>query len=93
MVALVARNQGLALGDARAKEVGLKGDFFTGYSDCPPFTRAVLLHSMPKLDITQLKMTTEYARWIYVTEDPYKPGDAKADNPGTPNTCRFSAKN
>jgi hypothetical protein len=62
MVALVARNQGLALGDAWAKEVGLKGDFFTGYSDYPSFTRTVLLHSMPKFDFTQLKMTTKYAR-------------------------------
>lgn len=68
-------------GDAWAKEERLKGDYFGGYSDYPPFTRAVLLHSMATLDITQLKMTTKYARWIYVTEDPYKLGNPKADNP------------
>lgn len=68
-------------GDAWAKEDRLKGDYFGGYSDYPPFTRAVLLHSLPKLDVVQLRMTTKYARWIYVTEDPYRPGDPKADNP------------
>lgn len=68
-------------GDAWAKEARLKGDYFGGYSDFPPFTRGVLLHSLAKLDVTQLRMTSKYAKWIYVTEDPYKPGDPKADNP------------
>ena len=68
-------------GDAWPKEDRLKGDYFGGASDYPPFTRAVLLHSQKSLDKVALKMTQKYARWVYVTEDPYKPNDPKADNP------------
>jgi len=62
-------------------ESQLKGDYFGGYADYPPFTRAVLVHSLAKLDPERLAMVRKYARWVYVTDDPYRPGDAKADNP------------
>ena len=62
-------------------EERLAGDYFGGYADYPPFTRAVLLHSQPKLDRTALRMVRKYARWVYVTEAPYRPGDPKAANP------------
>ena len=63
------------------KEVRLKGDYFGGYSDYPPFTRAVLVYSQPQLDVESLKMIRKYCRWVYITEDQYEPGDPKADNP------------
>lgn len=63
------------------EEKTLHGDFFGGYSDYPPSTRCVLVHSMKKIDPAKVKMIRKYARWIYVTEDPYKVGDPKADNP------------
>jgi hypothetical protein len=63
------------------KEDRLKGDYFGGYSDHPPFTRAVLLHSQPKLDKASLKMVRKYARWVYITDVEYRPNDPKATNP------------
>lgn len=63
------------------KEERFKGDYFGGYSDYPPFTRGVLLHSQPELDTASLRMVRKYARWVYVTEAPYRPGDPKAANP------------
>lgn len=63
------------------EEERIHGNYFGGYSDYPPFTRAVLLHSMAKVDPAQVQMVRKYARWIYVTEDPFKPGDPQADNP------------
>jgi hypothetical protein len=63
------------------KEERLKGDYFGGYSDYPPFTRAVLVHSQPKLDRASLKMVRKYARWVYVTDAEYRPNDPKAANP------------
>jgi hypothetical protein len=68
-------------GDAWPKEERLKGDYFGGYADYPPFTRAVLLHSQPKLDKAALRMVRKYSRWVYVTEGLYRPGDPKAANP------------
>ncbi len=62
-------------------EAKLKGDYFGGYSDFPPFTRAVLTYSQPTLDPNTLAMVRKYARWVYVTEDQYRPNDPKADNP------------
>lgn len=59
----------------------LKGDYFGGYADYPPFTRGVLVHSMPALDPAKLRTVRKYARWVYVTEDPYRPNDPAADNP------------
>lgn len=67
--------------DAWPTEAKLKGDYFGGYSDYPPFTRAVLAYSQPKLDAASLAMVRRYARWVYVTEDEYRVNDPKADNP------------
>jgi hypothetical protein len=63
------------------KEERLRGDKPGGYADYPPFTRGVLVHSQPTLDRAALRMVRKYARWIYVTEGLYRPGDAKAANP------------
>lgn len=63
------------------EEARLKGDYFGGYSDYPPFTRAVLVHSQPKFDPPPLQMVRRYARWVYVTDDRYDPNDPQADNP------------
>jgi hypothetical protein len=68
-------------GDTWPSEVRLKGDYFGGYSDYPPFSRAVLVHSQANLDKSALRMVRRYARWVYVTEAPYKPGDPTAANP------------
>jgi hypothetical protein len=68
-------------GNAWPKEERLKGDYFGGYADYPPFTRGVLLHSQEKLDKTALRMARKYTRWVYVTEGVYRPGDPKAANP------------
>jgi hypothetical protein len=45
-------------------EARLKGDYFGGYSDYPPFTRAVLLHSQAKWDPKPLATVRKYARWV-----------------------------
>ena len=68
-------------GDSWPKEERLKGDYFGGYSDYPPFSRCVLLHSQAKLDRPSLKMVRKYVRWVYVTESPYRAGDPQAANP------------
>ena len=68
-------------GDAWPAEARLKGDYFGGYSDYPPFTRGVLVHSQPTLDTAALRMTRQYSRWVYVTEAPFRPNDPKAANP------------
>lgn len=68
-------------GNAWPKEERLKGDYFGGYSDYPPFTRAVLLHSQEKLDHAAIQMARKYSRWLYVTEAVYKPDDPKLLNP------------
>jgi hypothetical protein len=68
-------------GHSLPNEERLKGDYFGGYADHPPFTRAVLLHSQPTLDLASLRMLCKYVRWVYVTESAYRPGDAKATNP------------
>ena len=68
-------------GNAWPKEERLKGDYFGGDSDYPPFTRGLLLHSQTKLDRAALQMARKYVRWVYVTEGVFKPGDPKAANP------------
>lgn len=67
--------------DSWPSEVQLRGDYFGGYSDYPPFSRGVLLHSQANLDKAALRMARKYARWVYVTEAPYKSGDPTAANP------------
>lgn len=68
-------------GNAWPTETRLKGDYFGGYADYPPFTRAVLVHSMATLDPQSLQMVRRHARWIYVTDDPYRESDPQAENP------------
>ncbi|HEY7326343.1 MAG TPA: spherulation-specific family 4 protein [Gemmataceae bacterium] len=68
-------------GGSWPKEERLKGDYFGGYADYPPFTRAVLLYSQPKIERTAIRMMRKYVRWIYVTEAEYRPDDPKANNP------------
>ena len=68
-------------GDSWPKEERLKGDYFGGYADYPPFTRGVLLYSQPKLDRASVRMVRQYARWLYVTDAEYRLGDPKAANP------------
>jgi hypothetical protein len=68
-------------GDTWPKEERLKGDYFGGYSDFPPFTRCVLLHLQTTLDKAALRMVRKYVRWVYVTEAVYRAGDPKAANP------------
>lgn len=68
-------------GNSWPPEERLKGDYFGGHADYPPFTRAVLVHSQPRLDKASLRMVRKYARWVYVTEAPYRPGDPAAANP------------
>jgi hypothetical protein len=62
-------------------EERLKGDRPGGYADHPPFTRGVLVHSLADFDPERLRMVRKYARWVYVTEGPFRPGDPKAANP------------
>lgn len=62
-------------------EQRLKGAVPGGYGDYPPFHRGILLHSQPVLDLAELRTARQYVRWIYVTDDVYRPGDPQADNP------------
>jgi len=57
-------------------EEAMRGDYFGGYADYPPFTRAVLVHSYKTFDHAKFNMIRKYARWVYVTHDRF---DAKAD--------------
>lgn len=68
-------------GDAWASEEYLKGDFDGGYADFPPFTRAMLVHSQPKLDRDALRLARKHVRWVYATEALFKSGDPAASNP------------
>jgi hypothetical protein len=68
-------------GNAWPAEERLKGDYFGGYADYPPFTRGLLLHSQSELDRSALKMARRYVRWVYVTDGLYRPGDPQAANP------------
>jgi len=67
-------------GNAWPKEERLKGDFFGGYADYPPFTRALVLHSQKELDRNALRMARKYSRWVYVTDAEFREGD-KHSNP------------
>jgi hypothetical protein len=59
----------------------LHGNYFGGYSDYPPFTRATLMYGQNKLDAKAVQATIRYARWIYVTQDTFFPNDAANPNP------------
>lgn len=62
-------------------ETKLHGDYFGGYSDYPPSTRATLIHSQPKCDTAAMRMARKYTRFIYVTHDTFKPNDPAHPNP------------
>ncbi len=68
-------------GDSWPTEARLHGDYFGGYADHPPFSRALLLYSQSDLDGDALQMARRYVRWVYITEDEYRAGDPSADNP------------
>lgn len=68
-------------GDDWPEPQRLKGDYFGGYSDYPPFTRAVLVHSLEKFDPRPLQVVRQHARWVYFTNDLYRVNDPKVDNP------------
>jgi hypothetical protein len=68
-------------GSAFPPEDRLKGDRPGGYADHPPHTRAVLIHTQPRLNERWLQMARKYVRWVYVTEGPFRPGDPTAANP------------
>lgn len=59
-------------------EPALKGDFFGGYADYPPFTRGVLIHSCPEWNADEFARIAKYTRWVYVTDDVY---ETESDNP------------
>ena len=62
-------------------EKTLKGDYFGGHADYPAYRRASLVHSMKVLDAQQVQSMARHTRWIYVTEDRYKPNTPGAENP------------
>lgn len=68
-------------GDAWPSEARLHGDYFGGYADYPPFSRALLLYSQAEFDADALRMARRYVRWVYITEDEYRAGDPTAGNP------------
>jgi len=65
--------------NAWPKAERLKGDYFGGYSDYPPFMRGVLMHSQKELDRDALRMTRKHARWVYITEGVFDPNDKKSN--------------
>ncbi|HET6424117.1 MAG TPA: spherulation-specific family 4 protein [Planctomycetaceae bacterium] len=60
-------------------EATLKGDYFGGYADYPPWARSVLMHTRPKFDAAEFARIKKYSRWVYVTDDVFR--DVKKDNP------------
>jgi hypothetical protein len=65
--------------NAWPKEERVKGDHFGGYSDYPPFTRGVLVHSQKDIDRDALRTTRKYVRWLYVTDGVFDPNDKKSN--------------
>lgn len=60
-------------------EATLKGDYFGGYAEYPPWTRSVLMHTRPKFEPAEFAKIKKYSRWVYVTDDVFR--DVKTDNP------------
>ena len=85
-------------GSAWPSEESLHGNYFGGYSDFPPYTRCVLVHSTSQLDPVRLRMARKYARWFYITESPFRANDPEASNPWArlsghlPRLCRELSK-
>jgi hypothetical protein len=65
-------------GNSFPDEATLKGDYFGGNADYPPFTRAGLVHSRETWDDERFATLSKYVRWVYVTDDIYT---TPADNP------------
>ncbi|MSR56945.1 MAG: hypothetical protein EXS05_04655 [Planctomycetaceae bacterium] len=63
--------------EAFPTEESLRGDYFGGYADYPPFTRSVLVHSQKNFDRAKFAMISKQTRWVYVTHDQF---DAKGDS-------------
>lgn len=63
------------------EEPRLAGDYFGGYADHPPSTRAVLVHSQAELDRAAVRAARRHVRWVYATDAPFRPGDPAAANP------------
>ena len=59
----------------------MRGDYFGGHADFPPYRRAALVHSQAKENLAEFKKLAKYTRWIYVTDDEYRVNDPKAQNP------------
>jgi len=57
----------------------LKGDYFGGNADFPPWMRAALVHSRPTFEQEEFGVIKKYTRWVYVTDDVLR--NPKADNP------------
>lgn len=62
-------------------EARLHGDYFGGYADYPPYTRAVLIHSLPKFSGEKLARMKRYARWFYLTPALFRANDPAHANP------------
>ncbi len=62
-------------------ESQLHGNYFGGYSDYPPLTRAALVYGQTSIDADKIRMIAQYSRWLYVTQDTYRPNDANHPNP------------
>lgn len=62
-------------------EPRMHGDYFGGYSDHPPYTRAVLVHSTARFSAEKLAMMKRYARWFYITPALYRENDPAHANP------------
>jgi hypothetical protein len=60
-------------------EASLKGDYFGGYADYPPWTRSVLVHTRPQFESESFARLKTHVRWVYVTDDVFR--DAAKDNP------------
>ncbi len=68
-------------GGAYPDEKRIHDDRVGGSADYPPSTRAILVHSTARFDKNAVHILRRHVRWIYVTGDAYRPGDATADNP------------
>lgn len=63
------------------EETRLHGDYFGGYADYPPYTRAVLIHSLPDFSGAKLAKMKRYARWFYLTPALFRANDPAHANP------------
>lgn len=62
-------------------EARLHGNYFGGYADYPPGTRAVLVYGQRQFDPAAVRTALRHVRWIYVTHDTYRPNDPAHPNP------------